>query len=199
VLHRARGDLDVAVDLCRQALAIFLKLRERLFTAYASQSLAKIAIRQGRFPEAMRRSGSCLETCWTMDDRFGTALALRTIGELYLAQGELIEARDYLVQAHGLWATLGLPLWKARVLRDLGTVQLRLGAHKEAHWTWAQALAVFIAVDSRDAAELTAWRQRWGCSCELPIAEVAVRVPKLFRSARFPPGSPACPRRLDHT
>jgi len=170
LVHRARGDLRVAEALASAAHALFLEVDDRLLAAYSSQSLAKVAVRRGSDSDAAMHLRSAAASFWELEDRFGIALAMRTLGELHLATGRLGEARERLSQAHDVWRSLELPLWEARTLRDLGAVLVRSGDHQGAHRAWGRAHSTFVSAGSRDAAELTDWRSRWGCDCDLPPA-----------------------------
>jgi tetratricopeptide (TPR) repeat protein/transcriptional regulator with XRE-family HTH domain len=167
LVHRAEGDLELAGALTSAAHGMFLELDDQLLAAYASQSLAKVALRGGAGSEAAMHLRHSARSFRALEDRFGIALWLRTLGELHLATGRLGDARERLTQSWEIWRSLSLPLWEARTLRDLGAVLLRSGDHDGAHRAWTRALSTFIHAGSRDAAELQTWRARWGCECEL--------------------------------
>jgi hypothetical protein len=62
---------------------------------------------------------AAMTVCERHGDRFGVALIERTIGEHHLAAGRHLPAREHLNRSVTLWDKLGLPLFRARTLRDL--------------------------------------------------------------------------------
>jgi tetratricopeptide (TPR) repeat protein len=149
--HRAEGELAESERLLLQALRIFDGLQDRFGVMYTEQSLAKTQVRQGRLDEA--RLDRCLEVARERQDRFGEALVLRTVGELRLAAGDAGAAREPLERALSMWQALGLPLWRARTLRDLARVRAALGDEPAARAARAEARAVFRELDCREAHE----------------------------------------------
>ncbi|MDX3228523.1 BTAD domain-containing putative transcriptional regulator [Streptomyces sp. ME19-01-6] len=151
--HRARGEPHTAAELSNRAERILWAAGDALGAAYARQSLAKAMIRQGRGAEADPLLDSCLRVCVQHRDRFGVALVTRTKGESALARGELESARASLAEALGLWTELGLPLWRARTLRDLAAAQFPVDPEAAGN-SWRTALGLFATARSRETAEL---------------------------------------------
>ncbi|MGI5479046.1 AfsR/SARP family transcriptional regulator [Streptomyces lavendofoliae] len=151
--HRARGELAEAEDLLRRALRIFEETGDAFGVMYASQSLAKVELRQGRTADARRRLDRCLEITRERQDTFGEALVLRTLGEWCLAASEWDAASAYLSRAIGLWEEAGLPLWRARTVRDLGSAALGRGDERAGRELREEARRVFRALGSREAGE----------------------------------------------
>jgi uncharacterized protein HemY len=63
-----------------------------------------------------------------MGDGFGQALVLRTLGELYLAEGDYAEAQRRLERSLQWWEALDLRVWHARTARDLEEARQRESA-----------------------------------------------------------------------
>ncbi len=170
--HRARGDLPGAEALLRRSLALFEETDDAFGVMYASQSLAKVEFRQGRMAEARRRLDRCLEITRERQDMFGEALVLRTIGEWHLAVSDGETAAETLRQALGLWEKLGLPLWRARTLRDLAQAERAGGAAGTARDLEAEAYGVFRELGSREASETPD-------PTDLPDASDAAEIPEI--------------------
>lgn len=153
IVLRAAGRLDEAARSCEQAVDILRRLGDRLMSAYAVQALAKVRIRQGRGDAVRSDLLECLATCNDMQDGFGQALLLRTLGELEQAVGRPEVAHRYLERSLQWWDALSLPVWRARTLRDLASVLVALGDRPEADRVWAEALAIFERHGSREARE----------------------------------------------
>jgi DNA-binding SARP family transcriptional activator/tetratricopeptide (TPR) repeat protein len=153
VARRAAGDWDGAAHAGVRALAALRASGDRLMTAYASQALAKVWIRLGREAEAQELLRDALAVCAEMADGFGQALVLRTCGEAELAAGRPEEACRFLGRALEWWDLLGLPLWRARTLRDLAQAQWLLSRFGDAEAARDEATAVFRRFGSREADE----------------------------------------------
>ncbi|MEU5259144.1 BTAD domain-containing putative transcriptional regulator [Amycolatopsis sp. NPDC021455] len=153
VAHRANGRLTEAAEYAEKALEHLKTFDNPTMVAYAAQSLAKVRIRQGLGASVRESLHDSLTARHEMQDGFGQALLLRTLGELELAEGELTEAHTYLVRSLEWWTALGVPLWQARTLRDLSTVLDGLGRTQEADNAWAKARVIFERHGSREARE----------------------------------------------
>ncbi|MEU7003793.1 BTAD domain-containing putative transcriptional regulator [Nonomuraea sp. NPDC046570] len=167
LVFRARGDLARAETWCAEAHRRAAGLGDRHLCCYTGQALAKVWLRTGRTDEAERLLATGLGVSTDLGDRFGTALALRTLGEAHLAAGRPDRALDHLHLALAAWQEMDHDLWTARTHRDLGAARARLDGCASAHEPWRSALRTFTRTGVREAAELTAWRRRWGCGCDL--------------------------------
>ncbi|MFD9738328.1 BTAD domain-containing putative transcriptional regulator [Umezawaea sp. NPDC059074] len=153
IVHRAAGRLDEAARSSEAAVDILRRLGDRLMSAYAVQALAKVRIRQGRGDAVRSDLLECLATCNDMQDGFGQALLLRTLGELEHAAGRPDVAHRYLERSLQWWDALSLPVWRARTLRDLSAVLAALGDQDGADGAWTEALVIFERHGSREARE----------------------------------------------
>jgi tetratricopeptide (TPR) repeat protein len=153
IVLRAAGRLDEAAERSEAAVDILSGLGDRLMSAYAVQALAKVRIRQGRGDAVRSDLLECLATCNDMQDGFGQALLLRTLGELEQAVGRPEVAHRYLERSLQWWDALSLPVWRARTLRDLASVLAALGDRHGADQAWTEALAIFERHGSREARE----------------------------------------------
>jgi DNA-binding SARP family transcriptional activator len=145
--HRAAGAFAEAVELSRQAEQVLRDAGDELGATYAVQALAKALLRTGELEGVDDLLAECLEVCTRQRDRFGIALMTRTLGELALAQGRDQEAADLLQDALNQWTVLGLPIWRARTMRDLAAAT----ADDE---TWSRAKELFASLGAREAEEL---------------------------------------------
>jgi DNA-binding SARP family transcriptional activator/tetratricopeptide (TPR) repeat protein len=153
ITRRAAGDWAGAARDGARALVLLRASGDRLMTAYAAQALAKTWIRQGHEAEARDLLREALDVCSEMDDGFGQALVLRTWGEAELAADRPEDACDFLSRALEWWDSLGLPLWRARTLRDLAQAQWRLERWSDAMAAQEEARDTFRRFGSREAGE----------------------------------------------
>lgn len=151
--RRARGDWAGAERYAVECEELFRSSGSRLFVQYAVQSVAKARIRTGvSAPNPLLAEAR--DVCAELNDDFGQALMLRTLGEEALALGDPVRARKRLEWALRMWADLELPGWKARTLRDLSTCAAQLGEHAEAARLRTFALQIFMQLGLREAREL---------------------------------------------
>lgn len=152
IVHRAAGRLSEASAAAQEAVGWLRSTGDRLMLAYATQTLAKVRIRQGLGESVRADLRECLATCHAMQDGFGQGLMLRTLGELESAVGDPDAARPLLERSLQWWQALRLPLWRARTLRELAVV-LAASGDDGANAAWAEASSLFRAHGSREASE----------------------------------------------
>ncbi|WP_367131472.1 BTAD domain-containing putative transcriptional regulator [Saccharothrix sp. HUAS TT1] len=155
LVHRAAERWDEAAEHAARAVEVLRPLGDRLMSAYATQALAKVRVRQGRGDAVRSDLLECLATCNEMQDGFGQALVLRTLGELELAAPRPEVARRYLDRALHWWQALSLPVWRARTLRDLAAALTALDDPDAAGAARREAEAIFRAHGCREAGEPT--------------------------------------------
>ncbi|MGW5731699.1 MULTISPECIES: AfsR/SARP family transcriptional regulator [Streptomyces] len=153
LVHRALGEYAAAEELSGRAVDLLSTLGDPLMLAYAMQARAKSRIRLGRSAEAEAEIREVLDICRGQRDRFGEALGLRTLGECELAAGRLDTAGQHLTTAAALWDDLGLPLPRARTLRDLAAAREAAGDRAAAGALRTEAREVFTAYEARERNE----------------------------------------------
>ncbi|MCT9935390.1 tetratricopeptide repeat protein [Planotetraspora sp. A-T 1434] len=158
LVHRASGNLTQAETLCTQAAVLLREAGDPLMEAYAVQALAKTRIRLGGDVSVLPDLVEALITCQRHGDRFGEGLIERTIGELHLARGRYDEAGAHLDRSVAIWDALDMPLFRARVMRDLASVRAASGDATAAEALRTQAIEIFAAFGTREYGELSGWR-----------------------------------------
>ncbi|WP_329056902.1 NB-ARC domain-containing protein [Amycolatopsis sp. NBC_01488] len=153
IAHRAAGRLTEAALHCERAISGLEAFGNPMLLSNAVQALMKVRIRRQRTAGVAAILRDTLDDRRSHEDGFGQALQLRTLGELALAEGRLTDAEDYLRLSVRWWDALGLPLWRARSLRDLVTTLAARGDTADASATWSEALAIFRRHGSREATE----------------------------------------------
>ncbi|WP_262379637.1 AfsR/SARP family transcriptional regulator [Nonomuraea sp. PA05] len=155
LVHRAAGELGRAEEVSEQAVVLLREAGDPLMLAYCVQALAKVRIRLGGDTEVLPCLREALEECERHQDRFGMALIERTVGELHLARGRYARAEEHLRRSVAMWEALGLPLFRARTMRDLATVREAVGDGPAASAMREAALAVFAHCGTREYGELS--------------------------------------------
>jgi tetratricopeptide (TPR) repeat protein len=156
LVHRAVGELDQALELSLQALAILRSVADEKHEAYGLQSVAKVLIRMGRGDEAQAMLDQAQEICDRLADYWGVAFMLRTRGELNLDAGRWTQAEADLTAAIKLWEERDVALMPARARRDLANVLDALGDRDGAVAMRRAALATFRTYGAREYGELVA-------------------------------------------
>ncbi len=156
LVHRADGDLARAEEQCSRALHLQRSAGDRLMEAYAVQALAKVRFRLRPDDAELPALLGALRVCRELDDGFGEALLLRTLGELHLAQRRVDHASACLGQALDLWTRLRHPVFRARTLRDLSRLHELVGDRSRARALRQEALLTFQLYGTREYAELRA-------------------------------------------
>lgn len=161
LVHRARGELDLAEEHIVRAYEMVAGTGDELLGCYTAQAWAKVLLRKGSFEPAEKLIATAMNGCRDVGDRFGEALARRTLGEWRLASGDLPGARAVLTEVLASFGDLGLPLWRARTLRDLGAVRACLGDVAGADRLWDEAAGLFTRLGTREKGEVRQWPARW--------------------------------------
>ncbi|MEU8844383.1 BTAD domain-containing putative transcriptional regulator [Streptomyces roseus] len=155
LVHRALGDHFAAERLFEEALRMLQDLGDELMIAYTLQALSKTRIRLGTatLPPLL----DALAVCRAHHDTLGEGMVLRTLGEFHLAAGRPGQAAGSLLHALRVWEPLGVPLFRARAMRDLAEAREAEGACAEAAALRGDALAVFTELEAREQAESLVW------------------------------------------
>lgn len=99
----ASGQLEVAIDRLKEALAIFEDLDDDLGTNSLCSRLARVCSRAGRHEEALTYAERCRELSSTRHDEWGVATALIVMAELRLSADQATDAeRLYREALHAL-------------------------------------------------------------------------------------------------
>ncbi|GGU76288.1 AfsR/SARP family transcriptional regulator [Lentzea flava] len=170
LVHRARGELDLAEEHIVRAHEMVSGTGDELLGCYTAQAWAKVLIRKGSFGPAEKLLAAAMDGCRDVGDRFGEALVRRTLGEWRLAAGDHRGAQVVLTEALASWSDLGLPLWRARTLRDLGAVHACRGDVSGADRCWGEAAGLFARLGTREAGEVHQWRAQWHFPGSLAIS-----------------------------
>src|SRR6266487_1554529 len=159
IAERDLGRFPAAALRFEECLMLFRDLGDRVGEAYTRNSLGDLCRKWGSRTRARAQyqQAMSLFTGIGLVHRFGHAIALRGLGELDLADGDLATAIGRLTQAVELWRKLDMPVWEARTLLGLGDAQAAHGQAKAAEETWRSALRLCERLRLPEAADLR-WR-----------------------------------------
>ncbi|MGW4403754.1 AfsR/SARP family transcriptional regulator [Nonomuraea sp. NPDC004702] len=152
-----RGETAEAVVRYREGLLAAQALGDRAETSKALRRLGEALGALGRFDEAAETLAASLRLFVVSGDTLGEALAGHTLGVVHLRQGEPRRAVADLRAALERLGGDGPPVWRARVLRELGRAYALLGRHEEAAAAWRGSLVLFgDAAEGREVAAFLA-------------------------------------------
>ncbi len=155
LLARAQGALLPALSLANSAREIAAEASDKLLTAYSQRAIGKTLLRLGRHDDARDQLAESLSWSRANNDRWGAGVTLRSLGELWLASGDLPAAERDLNASMEIWDAIGQPVFRGRTLRDLALLAEARGDRGEADRIRAQAIELFRHFGAREAAELS--------------------------------------------
>ena len=155
IVHGRLGNDDQAISYYEQAREVLAGLGDELRTAHATLALAEAQLNSGRHNEAATLLRDCMDVFHTHQDQYGAALALCTRAKLRNRSREPECAVDDLRAAERIWHRLGMPLWQARTLRDLGDTETALGRGEQAATAWKLALSLLNGLRVPETLEIS--------------------------------------------
>ncbi len=156
ILYARRGDGERSIKHYEQARAVLTAIGDELRAAYATHQLADAHLDGGHAERAAPLLRRCIDVFQAQEDQFGTALALCTEAKLHRQTGHPGPAANGLEAAAQMWHRLGMPLWEARTLRDLGDLYAEIGATSAAASSWQRALKLVDRLHLPEAGEVSA-------------------------------------------
>jgi tetratricopeptide (TPR) repeat protein len=154
LVYRESGESARALDFFGSALVCQERLGGQRGIAYALLDLGQLytTCRDLRARATLERASALHQR---IGDMHGRAVALRALGELSQAEGDLAGAVDHLTRSLALWRELRQPYGTALALRALGTLHRAAGDPAGAQDCWREAVAIFTGMGSEpEAADL---------------------------------------------
>ncbi|MCA2228762.1 AfsR/SARP family transcriptional regulator [Nonomuraea aurantiaca] len=161
-VHHDLGRYHQALECRQQALDASKQGNNRHPEVTSLIGLAKAARSLGRLPEAAAHAEQAYAIARDRSFRVLEGLALTALAEVGIARGERAEAIIQAKQAVDLHRTTGHRLGEARALRALGEALYQEGDVRTAAPYWRDALALFSAVGSPEAADVNLLIQEEG-------------------------------------
>ncbi|MGH8471818.1 MAG: tetratricopeptide repeat protein, partial [Gammaproteobacteria bacterium] len=110
-----RGDLDRAEEMFKASLAIFQKLGHQEGMARQYGNLGNIYKTRGELDRAEEMHKKALAIDEKLDRLEGMASTYGNVGSIAKDRGDIARARDLWIQAHDLFAKIGMPHQVERV------------------------------------------------------------------------------------
>jgi tetratricopeptide (TPR) repeat protein len=138
-LLRMQRQLDYALEIHQEALALAIELDDAHLLALATYNLGRVYLDKRQYQEAERYSRAVIAILGETDDQELLALAYNSLGQAAQDRGVLGESLDYLTKAleinrnRGDIAGLGRSLiWLANTLRASGRLEEAIVYYEEA-------------------------------------------------------------------
>jgi tetratricopeptide (TPR) repeat protein/transcriptional regulator with XRE-family HTH domain len=170
---------DEAVSSLRAGLDIVRAIGDRVGEGAALGNLGFAYQKMGEFKLAEPTLLEAIQILHESGYRHAEFLAVGNLGAAYVAQGRFAEAAPYLEEGIRLGEEVGDRLNTARNHLALGDAHQSLGAGDDARREWSLAHAIFIDIDSIEAAEA---QTRLGGAVFVAQAEVLRLAPTAGRS-----------------
>lgn len=133
------GVYQEAEALCRQSLAEFEGMGDRLFSGYVQESLGLLTKHLGRLDEAERLQLASLEIFRELGDRYREAGALFSLSVTRHEQGRLAEGLQLAEDADFLYQELGDVKMQGAAKNSKAQILTFLGRYQEAHQALTEA------------------------------------------------------------
>lgn len=137
-----QGDLDGALRMFEETLAIFSHIGNRYRTATSKGNMALVLKARGELDRARQLYEECLALLQELGDRTGVATSLNNIANVYYAQGDLAAAEERFEKALAVYREIGNKSGVALELNNLGTLHLDGGDFSGAVRRYEQSLAM---------------------------------------------------------
>ncbi len=155
LIYRARGEIDRALTVYRQALELWRQLQEPREEVMALNNIGNLLTVQGKLAEAVDQLDQALGILALHPFPFHEGQVLANRAEARKRQGQLEDAAADLTRALELLQPFGDPLRLAKWRNNLGTIQLLRGEREPALQLFTQALAIYQQAKHRQGEALT--------------------------------------------
>lgn len=146
-LYLRTGDLHRAEELFQSVLIDVRHAGDLVGEAYALCGVGIARTRRGQLAGAEADLKKALALSKDTGDPLAGGQALLALAELWLAIGSADDAMGHVLDAQGLLASVGSPLWLARALELEGRLHERAGILPAAAAAWSSALEMISDAD----------------------------------------------------
>jgi predicted ATPase len=158
--HWRRGDLERAVQFCRESVRVYRKIDDLVGQSNAYNHLANVYHDRGEWAQASDAHNRNLAIRQEIGDIYGEGLATHNLAGIYLDSGEWTRAAELYEQSLDIWTQVGAILPEATTLSNLAQVYIYQESWSEAHVHLSRSQALFVEIGSEEyLAELD---RRWG-------------------------------------
>jgi tetratricopeptide (TPR) repeat protein len=160
LIHRQRGDLSRAVQLCHESVEIYRQIDDPVGQANAYNNLAIACLDQGDWTTASSMHRKSLTIMRKIGDVRGEWSSASNLAEIHLNRGEWAQAKDLYEQSLAIWEQIGLLLGEAVTLGNLAQVHMFRENWSEARDCLSRSQAIFAEIGCQEY--LPELERRWG-------------------------------------
>ncbi|MBN2381360.1 tetratricopeptide repeat protein [bacterium] len=142
IVARGKGQLEHALELYDQSLAIRRKCQDRLGEAHLLVNISAIDYDRFRFQDSLEGQKKALVIYRELGHRYGVADCLSNIGAVLQIMGRNQEALQVQEESLAIVQEIGNQYGIADSLRRMATVQLKLGLFREARLALERTLEI---------------------------------------------------------
>ncbi|MGW5296298.1 AfsR/SARP family transcriptional regulator [Streptomyces bacillaris] len=155
-IHLATGRTESAVALAEEGTAVYDSMGHALRSANGRYALGMALTQSGRFAEASDRLLEALDVFRASRQRLWEGMTLFRLAEVDLAAGNATDAAVKAEQALTALRGIGGEWRRGNILTVLGRSLVRIGQFGRAEVCWREALGIYDALGSQEAAEVRA-------------------------------------------
>lgn len=137
-------DIGIAWDYLQRGLAICQETGEKGFMLLAARGLAKVAMLQGDYQQAITKLNELLAMLRHLGELFEQSPTLCYLGEAYELAGQPEQALEFFQASQEMADRLNFPFWQWQALYGQGRCLQALGRPKDARARLSQACAIII-------------------------------------------------------
>ena len=138
-IFETSGDYDRATEILQKALAIQLEIGDKKGEGTTLNNLATISQARSDYARALGFLQQCLAIQREIGDRRGEGTSLNNLSQIYDDRGDYDRALDFLQQSLSIRREIDDRAGLCPTLFNIGCIQARQGAMKEANASWVEA------------------------------------------------------------
>jgi tetratricopeptide (TPR) repeat protein len=158
-VYRDLGLLPQALDLLSRGLDSFRGVDDRMGQAWTLVNIGQVHREQGHLCDALVALAESLKLFQDLRDKRGKAWVFVSLGDVRRLQDQPNKALRYLNRALLVLRSFELRerLWEAKALSSRGRVLADRGQRPDAEADWREALTIFTALATSEAAQVQEW------------------------------------------
>lgn len=159
-LYWRLGNLDVALDYCRQSVTLYQQIDDIVGLSDAYNNLSIVYSDKGDWDKAGEALSQSLALKHQIGDIFGQGMMANNLAYNHLDRGEWPEAATLFEESYAVWRQVGSAWGEAVILSNLAQVRIYQEQWAEAETCLTRSGAIFVEIGSEEF--LPELERRWG-------------------------------------
>jgi tetratricopeptide (TPR) repeat protein len=156
-VYKASGNLEDALALHQQALAISREIGDRRGEGVTLNNISQIYHDRGDYATALKYLEQSLSISREIDDKAGEGARLNNLAATAYAKGDYATALKYLEQSLAICKEIDHKAGEGRTLSNIGVLHHTKGDYAKALPLYEQSLAICHEIDDKAQEALTSW------------------------------------------